>query len=424
MPTDARIRAWKRRAIPGLLVPMALLAGLVAPAGAAQRSALTTPHYEVASTISPEFTRLLADHMEAIYKEYTTRMGSFYKGGQGRFAVVVFETEAEYLAELGPAAAGSAGMFVPDRRLLAGWLGNRPPQALFRVLYHEGFHQFVFNCISRTCPIWLNEGMAEYFSEATWTGKSFSTGEVSVQRLRVLREALRKGDYVPLLTLVTMTPDVWAKSVQSRSASAGLNYVEAWSLVHFLINGDGGRYRARFGAYVKKIAENADPEDAFTGCFGKNVDAMEAAWKKHVMGLEPGDKSVCTLHMAGLCLLLKSAIDGGQTVGDAEDLFRLLQRGDWSVTVEEGYTFGSRERQGAAELMRCPARKGGGLGYRLERMSGGRYPEIVCTNHPGIILVGHMVRDPGTGQERPEVVESVRARSSMKFLESYLKKSQ
>jgi hypothetical protein len=37
-------------------------------------------------------------------------------------------------------------------------------------------------------PIWVNEGMAEYFGEGIFTGDGFITGVIPPKRLRMIKE--------------------------------------------------------------------------------------------------------------------------------------------------------------------------------------------------------------------------------------------
>ena len=40
----------------------------------------------------------------------------------------------------------------------------------WHTVQHEGFHQFAHAVIGGDIPTWLNEGLAEYFGEALFTG--------------------------------------------------------------------------------------------------------------------------------------------------------------------------------------------------------------------------------------------------------------
>lgn len=376
---------------------------------------VSTPHYEIQTTVNEEFTYLLANHMEAIYREYSTRLSNLFGGkGTKKFQVFVFKTEEEYLAALGPYVKGSAGIFVPQRQLLAGWLGDRMPPQLFRVLYHEGFHQFVYFYISKRCPIWLNEGMAEYFSEATWIGKRFRIGEVSPVRLAILKTAIEKDRYLPLARIVTMTPEEWGQNVRSSPNDAMLEYNEAWSLVHFLIHGDRGRHRARFVRFVKLIQDGKENDKAFAACFGSNFKSLETAWKRYVLSLEPSEKFVCEMHVKALCYIVKNELERGQKVKNIDQLYRQLRSSDWRLTMDDGSTLVNRGGKGVAELFHCPEHKGRGGSYELKTSKETDLPEITCSHHPGMTIVGRVVKDAQWGAFKVVVFEDIPTKSGPK----------
>jgi hypothetical protein len=414
-----------RRRAGKVWVVLLVAAAALAPAarGAPARYRRGTRHYNVETTISNEFTRLVADHMESIYQEYVRRLGDLVgAGGTKKMHVVVFRTEEEYVGYMGQGVKGSAGVFMPGKEVLAGYLGDRPPQALFRILYHEGFHQFVWNHISRQCPIWLNEGMAEYFSEATWTGKGFRVGEVAPGRLMVLRRALAEGRHVPIGRLVTMTPAEWGSDV--RGGTAALNYSEAWSLVHFFVHAAEGRYRARFVEYVRQIDKERGAEEAWERCWGGDTAGLEAAWKRYVEALEVTPKYECMMHVQGMLVLLGSLVEKGERPADERALAEVLSKGRWEVTMVGGlYTWASEGERGWQDLMHCPVDRRSRVSYRL-RWTEDRLPEIYCFHHRGVVILGRLVRDRATGRLKPEVLESVRAKSSERYLKAYLRGEQ
>lgn len=56
---------------------------------------------------------------------------------------------------------------------------------LWQVLAHEGFHQFVGYELGSEIPVWLNEGMAQYFENSTVKNGRLVTGNADRQRLAV-----------------------------------------------------------------------------------------------------------------------------------------------------------------------------------------------------------------------------------------------
>ena len=67
---------------------------------------------------------------------------------------------------------------------------------------------------------------------------------------------------------------------------APFKYAQAWSMIHFFLHGEKGRWRGLLGEYVRKLGGGASAQEAFAVTFGKeDLRAMEAAWLGHVSGL-------------------------------------------------------------------------------------------------------------------------------------------
>ncbi|MCK4374061.1 MAG: DUF1570 domain-containing protein, partial [Candidatus Brocadiae bacterium] len=189
------------RTDPGLSAAVALLLAVglcMATAGAdgAEMFGYETDNYDVETDVSPVFARLVGEHMETIYKEYSARFREYGRVTE-QFNVAVFRTEEGYLKEVPPQVRGSTGVFVSSKKLLAAHCQGRTVEEVLRTLYHEGFHQFMYSCITPDSPLWVNEGLAEYFAESTWNGKGFSTGQVPGARLRRVQDAIEDRSYIP-----------------------------------------------------------------------------------------------------------------------------------------------------------------------------------------------------------------------------------
>jgi len=263
-------------------------------------------HYEVSSDLGPVFTALVARHMEAIHREYELRFRGYGSRGHERFQVKVYARREDYDAAVPAPLRGSAGAFISGQRLLATFKGERTDEAVFRTLYHEGFHQFLHSCVARNVPMWLNEGFAEYFAEATWNGERFTTGRVPWVRLHVLRKAMAEGSYIPLRRLFAMGNREWLARAWGEEGEGALQYCEAWSVVHFLLHADGGRYRPRILGYLKLLSEGAESRGAFVKSFGSDVDGFERAWRRYVMQLRPGPDEVCARNLRVLAFAAMS----------------------------------------------------------------------------------------------------------------------
>lgn len=85
----------------------------------------------------------------------------------------------------------------------------------------------------------------------------------------LLREAVAAKDDIPLRAIV-------ARTAQDLPLAAG---VKAWSVVDFLVRAD----RAAFAAMARDLKGASDPVAPLETRFGKDVDALDAAWRRWVL---------------------------------------------------------------------------------------------------------------------------------------------
>jgi hypothetical protein len=66
----------------------------------------------------------------------------------------------------------------------------------------------------------------------------------------------------------------------------GTNYDMAWSMVHFLAHGEGGKYQAPFGQFVKDIGHGKPWDRAWLANFG-TAEGFEKKWAQWWLAQEP-----------------------------------------------------------------------------------------------------------------------------------------
>jgi len=378
----------------GLLVCLVCVAAAPSP-----RPPVTTDHYTVSTDVSEEFTRLVAEHMEAIYGEYRRKLQGYELKVHGKFEVEVFARRADFDEAVPPSLKGSTGAFTSQDKSLRSFKEKRTNEAVFRTLYHEGFHQFMYTCITPQCPLWVNEGLAEYFSESTWNGKSFTTGQVPGDRLKVVKDAIRRKTHIPLKTLFAMKNDQWLRHIREDQSRASLQYCQAWSVVHFLVHAHNGRYRERLLGYLRRISEETDQEAAFRESFGTDVESFERAWMRHVAALKPTPDDVCRKNMRLIAAMALELYGKPEKFRSVNTLRRdmLGKRLSWTIVAGDGERITSKDERRAKALFRCPYDKSGrACSYTLLRHRRTGVPVLYCTHHRGVVLKAYYVRQKDT----------------------------
>ncbi len=133
---------------------------------------------------------------------------------------------------------------------------------LLRVAFHEYTH-LVLHRSRVALPLWLDEGLAEFFSTAVVDGRNMMTGRPVPSHVATLR-TIR---LVPLSKLEEVDRD----SAFYRDAHA-LFYGESWALVHMLAS--ERPYSERFPEWLVAITTGIKAADATRRIYGKTEEAL------------------------------------------------------------------------------------------------------------------------------------------------------
>lgn len=150
------------------------------------------------------------------------------------------------------------GGFAYGGRALLFDIGTHDTMA---ILAHEGWHQYIQRTFAQPLPIWLDEGIAAYMEGHRWSAPDAKAGSVPVflpwantERFDALRDAEARNDLLPLSRLLESAPgNLIGPGGDAREALT--YYAQVWALVHFLIEGQGGKYRGELAALLADAAE-------------------------------------------------------------------------------------------------------------------------------------------------------------------------
>ena len=167
----------------------------------------------------------------------------------------------------------------PTGSKLMAIAGPRTTAQTWHVVQHEGFHQFISATIHNDIPIWANEGLAEYFGEALWTGDGFVSGLIPPARLKEVKAEIRSNKFKRFSQIMTMTQKEWGSHLEYG------NYDEAWAMVHFLAHADNGKYQNAFEQFMLQISKGQPAATVWTSVFGKDSSAFEARFAQWWLNL-------------------------------------------------------------------------------------------------------------------------------------------
>ena len=248
--------------------------------------------YFIKSDLPATEVNTLARHLNLMHGEYSHRLASLPPRVAQPMNVLIFKRQREYLDVLrtrfGVNALGTGGMFFsnPSGQSLAIWTENLSQRRIHHVLQHEGFHQFAWSRFGSDLPMWVNEGLAEFFGESVLVNGKLVLGQTNPRVIKSVINAIELGEYIPFRRMLMMQSSQWKDAL--RTGNASTQYNQAWSMVHFLVYGNQGRYTKRFEAYLRLINNGHQSENAFVRAFETNdIDAFERAWKKYALEAKP-----------------------------------------------------------------------------------------------------------------------------------------
>ncbi|HKF03088.1 MAG TPA: DUF1570 domain-containing protein [Candidatus Sulfotelmatobacter sp.] len=130
----------------------------------------------------------------------------------------------------------------------------------YPVVYHEYTHLF-FHQAEERMPLWLNEGLAEFYQTSEIYGQNILLGEPDQQRLMLLRQET----LLPFATLLTVDEKSPYYIEEKKGA---IFYAECWALTHYLTLRDYAEKTSKVQQYKRQVKDGVDPVTAATRVFG------------------------------------------------------------------------------------------------------------------------------------------------------------
>ena len=130
----------------------------------------------------------------------------------------------------------------------------------FHNLYHEYAHG-LFRLNYRGLPLWLDEGLAEYWGNSQIENKEGRVGMVDARQVRYLQQ----NRLLPIATLVTLEGSSPLYNTQDH---AGIFYAESWLAVHYFQNAEGLRDKGLLNKFLGALQTTDDPIEAAKQAFG------------------------------------------------------------------------------------------------------------------------------------------------------------
>jgi tetratricopeptide (TPR) repeat protein len=254
--------------MPKLLAALLLLLGAFSVAHAEsnpQWVQVQSDHFTVITDSSDKQARHIDGQFERMRSIFSTLFPARVADSGPRIIVFAFKDRKGFNA-LEPAAylaKGSlqlAGLFLrtPDKNYILVRLdteGEHP----YSIVYHEYTHFLMRK--SEWIPLWLNEGLAEFYQNTEIEGKDVRLGEPSPDDILYLRDH-------PLLPLTTLLAVDHNSPYYHEENKGSVFYAESWALTHYIQLNDFTHKTQHLQDYAKLLQQHQDPVTAAQHAFG------------------------------------------------------------------------------------------------------------------------------------------------------------
>ncbi|MFP4053275.1 MAG: DUF1570 domain-containing protein [Phycisphaerae bacterium] len=332
-----------------------------------------TSYYIIYTDLPIDQVREAAMRMTCMAEEYHDRTKGFSGTIRRKFPFFLFSKREDYHRAGG--VPGSAGVYMYGRALMAIAKGS----FTWHVVQHEGFHQFVHMVIRGNIPIWVNEGLAEYFGNGIWTGDGLVTGVAPGGRIARVQGHIKKGKILPMLEMLTMTHKEWNSQLAIR------NYDQAWSMVHFLVHAEDGKYREAFGKFINDISRGRNWEKSYVRRFGRDTKAFEKKYSQWWLARDKNESA--DLYTRAVVETLTSYLARAQVMDrkydNAEEFFRSIDAGKVQVDPKKHLKLWLPNSLGKKAVKQA---KGKGE-WKLVMPEKG-FPKITLTRKDGTVFEG------------------------------------
>lgn len=165
-------------------------------------------------------------------------------------------------AYLSKGSLNLGGYFLPtqDKNYILLRLDTEQQKHPFAAVYHEYTH-LQFRSTGEWMPLWLNEGLAEFFQNTDIQDKEVLLGEPSADDILYLR----RERLIPLPVLFKV--DINSPYYHEENKGS-VFYSESWALTHFLLISDRENKTNKVTEYMNLMAQHQDSLAAAEKAFG------------------------------------------------------------------------------------------------------------------------------------------------------------
>jgi hypothetical protein len=235
-----------------------------------------TAHYAITSTATEPQTILVGDAVESLHAAYFEFFPQLIgpASGQTKLRLTLYKDQAEFKQHNKSALWAEAYYSAPTCHAYFAADETNP----YHWMTHEATHQLNHEIARLPNSKWINEGLATYFGSSTIRDGKLIPGRIDVNTYPIwvvsklsltgdLRNDISRGKIIDLRALVS---GVGGPNIDEKFNAY---YVGYWSLSHFLLHFDNGRYASRY----RQLITAGGSIDDFQKIVGP-IDQIQEEW--------------------------------------------------------------------------------------------------------------------------------------------------
>lgn len=227
---------------------------------------MKSPHFTVISNAGEREARKIADQFEQFREVFHSTFPK-WRLDPGKPLIIFAVKNEDSLKTLIPlyweakGRAHPAGIYIPgEERHYVALRTDVETGNPYQIVYHEYTHT-ILNLNFRALPVWLNEGLAEFFGNSTIYDKEVEIGKIAPYHLRTLRQE----SLIPIQ--VVLQADERSPYYNEQN-HASMFYAESWAMVHYLMMDPEARKEQLLDTFLKAWDASGGPIESAEKSFG------------------------------------------------------------------------------------------------------------------------------------------------------------
>ena len=253
-----------------------------------------TNHWQLRTDLPANSVTHVGELLDSSYEVYRTYLSNLPQVRNEKLEAWVFANRKDYLENVqsqirgdSGVVASTSGMFINlgEGKQILAVDASGGSKSFEETAKHEAFHQFQYSRFKSDVPPWLSEGLAEYFEHSAYINGEIIPGQPTEKDITLLKRAIENYSVTPFIDFMRINNQEWGQKMKENN----FQYAQAWSIVQFLVHGEGGSHASEMDYFLKLIQEGMYHEEAFVKAFNtSDLVSFQNMWMEYVNQLKPG----------------------------------------------------------------------------------------------------------------------------------------